>query len=83
MVVPMMFVHGGAGDIPDSRDAGKFIGCKAATRVGYDQLIATGNVLIAVEEAVKVMELDENFNAGEKEHVKSSKFQNLFMYRKL
>lgn len=60
----MVLVQGGAGDIPDSRDAGKLIGCKLAARVGYEKLISTGSVLTAVEEAVKSMELDQNFNAG-------------------
>lgn len=59
-----MLVHGGAGDIPDSRDEGKLIGCKQAARVGYVKLKETGSVLDAVEAAVKSMELDENFNAG-------------------
>lgn len=64
MVVPMILVHGGAGDIPDSRDEGKFLGCKLSARVGYKKLLETGSVLLAVEEAVKVLELDPNFNAG-------------------
>lgn len=57
-------MHGGAGDIPDSRDDGKLIGCKLAVRRGYAKLQATGSVLDAVEEAVRSMELDEYFNAG-------------------
>lgn len=61
---PIVLVHGGAGDIPDSRDTGKLIGCKLATRRGFDKLLATGSVLEAVEEAVRSMELDEYFNAG-------------------
>lgn len=64
MVVPMVLVHGGAGDIPDSRDAGKLHGCKLAARTGYATLLSTGSALEAVEVAVKSMELDENFNAG-------------------
>lgn len=60
----MVLVHGGAGDIPDSRDAGKLVGCKLAARKGFEKLGASGCVLEAVEEAVKSMELDENFNAG-------------------
>lgn len=60
-----MLVHGGAGDIPDSRDNGKLVGCKLAVRRGYAKLQATGSVLDAVEEAVRSMELDDNFNAGD------------------
>lgn len=57
-------MHGGAGDIPDSRDDGKLAGCKLAVRKGYDKLLQSGSVLDAVEEAVRSMELDEYFNAG-------------------
>lgn len=60
----MVIVHGGAGDIPDSRDNGKHQGTKLAARLGYDKLMSGGSVLDAVEEAVRSMELDENFNAG-------------------
>lgn len=59
-----MLVHGGAGDIPDSRDNGKLVGCKLSARRGYAELLASGSVLDAVEEAVRSMELDDNFNAG-------------------
>lgn len=65
MIEPIVLVHGGAGDIPDSRDEGKLIGCKLAVRRGYEKLQATESVVDAVEEAVRIMELDEHFNAGE------------------
>lgn len=64
-IEPVVLVHGGAGDIPDSRDQGKLDGCKLAANQGYRRLMTTGSVLDAVEEAVRVMELDENFNAGD------------------
>lgn len=38
-------VHGGAGDIPDSRDNGKHRGTKLAVRLGYNKLIAGGSAL--------------------------------------
>ncbi len=60
----MVIVHGGAGDIADCRDDGKHQGTKLAARLGYDKLLASGSVLDAVEEAVRSMELNENFNAG-------------------
>lgn len=63
-IEPIVLVHGGAGDIPDSRDHGKLVGCKLATRLGYEKLMSGGSVLEAVEEAVRSMELDEYFNAG-------------------
>ncbi|KAH8281174.1 hypothetical protein KR018_002683 [Drosophila ironensis] len=65
---PMLLIHGGAGDIPDSRIAGKFQGIKQALRCAWG-LLEPGNgspgcALSAVEAAVRSMELDENFNAG-------------------
>lgn len=63
-VEPVVLVHGGAGDIPNSRDKGKLLGCKLATTLGYEKLQSGGSVLEAVEEAVRSMELDEYFNAG-------------------
>lgn len=65
---PIVLVHGGAGAIPDSRDHGKLVGCKLATKLGYKKLMETGSVLDAVEEAVRSMELDEYFNAGNIPH---------------
>lgn len=60
-----MLVHGGAGDIPDSRDTSKLSGCKAAAKEGYRVLTsAGGSVVDAVEAAVAYMELDDNFNCG-------------------
>ncbi|XP_031628614.1 probable isoaspartyl peptidase/L-asparaginase GA20639 [Contarinia nasturtii] len=63
-IVPIVLVHGGAGNIPDSRDHGKLVGCKLALKLGYEKLESGGSVLEAVEEAVRSMELDEYFNAG-------------------
>uniref|UniRef100_A0A1B0CWE4 Isoaspartyl peptidase/l-asparaginase n=1 Tax=Lutzomyia longipalpis TaxID=7200 RepID=A0A1B0CWE4_LUTLO len=61
---PIILVHGGAGDIPDSRDQGKHDGVRQAARIGYSVLRETNSALDAVEAAVKSMEVDENFNAG-------------------
>lgn len=61
---PIVLVHGGAGDIPDERNQGKFNGTILAARVGYRKLKETNSALDAVEAAVRVMELDEYFNAG-------------------
>ena len=43
---------------------GKIDGVKLATNMGHKKLIETGNVLDAIEEAVRSMELDPYFNAG-------------------
>ncbi|KAK9506025.1 hypothetical protein O3M35_008039 [Rhynocoris fuscipes] len=63
-VTPVLVVHGGAGDIPDSRIQPKLDGVRAAARAGYRVLNETGNVLDAIEAAIHVMEDDEAFNAG-------------------
>lgn len=63
-MLPVVLVHGGAGDIPASRKPGKINGCKAAAIAGYKILENGGSVVDAVEAAVKVMEDDPAFNAG-------------------
>lgn len=62
---PILIVHGGAGDIPQSRVQGKLDGVRKAVREGYRVLVNNGSALDAVEAAVVSMEKDENFNAGE------------------
>ncbi|XP_072931895.1 probable isoaspartyl peptidase/L-asparaginase CG7860 [Epargyreus clarus] len=61
---PVIIVHGGAGDISESRVQGKLDGVKAAVLAGQKILAAGGSALDAVEAAVMSMEKDENFNAG-------------------
>ncbi|SPP78635.1 probable isoaspartyl peptidase/L-asparaginase GA20639 [Drosophila guanche] len=66
---PVLLIHGGAGEIPQSRIAGKFKGIKEALRCAWGSLVPAsgegqGSALDAVEAAVRSMELDENFNAG-------------------
>ncbi|XP_049699461.2 probable isoaspartyl peptidase/L-asparaginase GA20639 isoform X1 [Helicoverpa armigera] len=61
---PIIIVHGGAGDIPQSRVKGKLDGMKVAVTAGHECLMKGGSALDAVEAAVMTMEEDENFNAG-------------------
>lgn len=61
---PLLIVHGGAGDIPQSRVQGKLDGVKTAVIAGYQILERGGSALDAVEAAVVSMEKDEYFNAG-------------------
>lgn len=61
---PIIIVHGGAGDIPQSRVQGKLDGVRLAVREGYKQLVNGGSALDAVEAAVVSMEKDDQFNAG-------------------
>ncbi|XP_068631767.1 probable isoaspartyl peptidase/L-asparaginase CG7860 [Battus philenor] len=63
-IKPILIVHGGAGDIPDSRIQGKLDGVRLAVREGYKLLLQNGTALDAVEAAVMSMEKDINFNAG-------------------
>jgi beta-aspartyl-peptidase (threonine type) len=64
MVEPIVLVHGGAGDIPQSRVQGKLRGVRQAAQIGYYHLINNLNVMEAVEAAVQHMEIDPDFNAG-------------------
>lgn len=61
---PILLVHGGAGDIPNSRVQGKLDGVKLAVTAGQEVLNKGGSALDAVEAAVVSMEKDDNFNAG-------------------
>ncbi|XP_052759331.1 probable isoaspartyl peptidase/L-asparaginase CG7860 [Galleria mellonella] len=61
---PIIIVHGGAGDVPDSRVKGKLDGSKKAVIAGHEILVRGGSALDAVEAAVVSMEKDEYFNAG-------------------
>ncbi|XP_057657052.1 isoaspartyl peptidase/L-asparaginase-like isoform X1 [Diorhabda carinulata] len=61
---PILLIHGGAGDIPESRIANKIAGLKKSVDIGFKFLQNGGNALDAVEAAVRYMEDDENFNAG-------------------
>ena len=63
-VEPIILLHGGAGDIPDSRVPLKIAGLRKAAIESYKVLIETSCVLSAIETAVKIMEDDEAFNAG-------------------
>ena len=65
MIEPVVLVHGGAGDIPDSRVEPKLVGVRRSAKLGYEILRNGGTVIDAVQAAVQVMEDDEAFNAGE------------------
>lgn len=61
---PVIVVHGGAGDIPDSRDRAKFDGMLEAVRRAAAAYAATSCVTDACQSAVECMEDNEAFNAG-------------------
>uniref|UniRef100_A0A0K8SW86 L-asparaginase CG7860 n=5 Tax=Lygus hesperus TaxID=30085 RepID=A0A0K8SW86_LYGHE len=63
-VSPVILVHGGAGDIPDSAVQEKIDGVKQSALVGYKVLCETGLVLNAIEASINIMEDLEGFNAG-------------------
>lgn len=64
MFLPLIVVHGGAGNIPDSRVQPKLDGVQRAVRCAYETYEKTKNILDATQAAVEYMETDENFNAG-------------------
>ena len=63
-MIPVVLVHGGAGDVPEaSRDA-HAAGCAVAAARGLEVLLQTGSSLDAAVAAVRVLEDDPRFNAG-------------------
>ncbi|NXE14216.1 ASGL1 asparaginase, partial [Lophotis ruficrista] len=64
---PVIVVHGGAGRIFKEREEGSRAGVVRAALQGYGILKKGGSALDAVEEAVRSMEDDPHFNAGEVE----------------
>ena len=61
---PLILVHGGAGDIPQSRVPAKLQGVCRAIREAYKKYDETKNILDATQAAVEYMETDKSFNAG-------------------
>jgi beta-aspartyl-peptidase (threonine type) len=60
-----IIVHGGAKDIPEDARNRHRQGCLAAARAGMAVLDAGGRAVAAVEAAVRVLEDDPMFNAGQ------------------
>lgn len=64
MMEPIIVVHGGAGNIPDSSDQAKFDGILTAVRKAYALFKCTSSIIDACQAAVEHMEIDKAFNAG-------------------
>lgn len=64
LLLPLVLVHGGAGNVPSERRELHVEGCRAAARAGYQRLREGGSALDAVQAAVKVLEELPQFNAG-------------------
>ena len=65
-IQPAIAVHGGAWAIPDHLKEASCDGVKRAVRAGYEVLVGGGTAVDAVEAAVRVLEDDPAFDAGEK-----------------
>ena len=61
---PILVVHGGAGTVPEERRSIAQEGVKEALHGGWQILNQKGSALDAVQEAVRIMEDNPNFNAG-------------------
>lgn len=61
---PVIVIHGGSGDVSDLRMQGKLAGVTEAARAGSAVLLEGKSALDAVVAAVKIMEDDPYFNAG-------------------
>ena len=57
-------IHGGAWSIPDTLETASREGVKTAARSGYSVLSEGGSAIDAVTAAVKVLEDDPAFDAG-------------------
>lgn len=63
-IVPVVVVHGGAGDVAPERRPLHAEGCRAAAAAGLAVLAQGGSALDAAQCAVEVLEDDPKFNAG-------------------
>jgi beta-aspartyl-peptidase (threonine type) len=63
-IVPIVVVHGGAGDVDPDRRAAHVEGCVRAAEEGLAVLLAGGSSLDAAIRSVELMEDDPVFNAG-------------------
>ncbi|HTG27014.1 MAG TPA: isoaspartyl peptidase/L-asparaginase [Methylomirabilota bacterium] len=66
---PVLIVHGGAWDIPDTAVQACKSGCERALTAGWHILEAGGSALDAVETAVVILEDDPVFDAGYGSHL--------------
>ena len=64
MSVPLVLVHGGAGDVPEDRRERHARGCLEAARAGGAVLAAGGSAVEAAVAAVRVLEDGPVYNAG-------------------
>lgn len=62
---PAFIVHGGAWDIPDNEVEGHLAGCRVAAQLGWSILKDSGSALDAVEAAIRSLEDDPAFDAGQ------------------
>lgn len=61
---PVIFVHGGAGNVASELAELRRAGIRSAVANGWQRLAAGGSAVEAVEQAVKTLEDDPAFNAG-------------------
>lgn len=64
MTVPVVLVHGGAGNIDDGKRGEMIEGVKSAALRGYEVLKKGGTCLDAAQACVECMEANPVFNAG-------------------
>lgn len=63
-ILPVVVVHGGAGQIPKERAECSMSGVCSAARAGFGVLLGGGSSMDATVEAVRLMENNPAFNAG-------------------
>jgi beta-aspartyl-peptidase (threonine type) len=62
--LPLVIVHGGAGNVSPDKRADHTEGCRRAAAAGLDVLLQGGGCVEAAQRAVEMMEDDAQFNAG-------------------
>ena len=65
MSQPVILIHGGAWAVPDSLAEASRLGVKTAGLAGHRILVEGGSALDAVTQAVKTLEDDPAFDAGQ------------------
>ena len=68
-IIPAIVIHGGAWAIPDTLLEASCVGVQNAARAGYQVLDGNGAALDAVQAAVRVLEDDPAFDAGESNRI--------------
>ena len=80
MTIPVIVVHGGAWSIPDDRVESSKKGVKQAVQKGYQCMLEGQSAVDAVEVAVRILEDDPIFLAGQSHRIHYGQLGLLFVF---